>query len=402
MKNIYYGWKITWALAITQTVSYGVLYYGFGVFTKVIENEFSWSRVQTSGAFSLALLISGLSAFFVGSIVDKYGARLIMTLGSILATVMVFAWSYLTRLRDFYLLQAGIGLAMSAILYPVAFTVIAVWFRYKRPRAMLIVTFVAGLASTIFIPFESYLLEIMDWRAALRVLALVLAFSTIPLHALVLKRRPEDIGKLPDGLELDITNTETAPEKSITTKEAFKMPSFWWFSLAFALSALTVNAIAAHLVPLLSERHYSTALVASAAGSVGIMQLAGRIVFTPLNGKIPMRLVSAITFITHTIALLILALFVSTTGLWLFVIFYGIGNGAITLARAALIADSYGAANYGAISGAMAIFIALTQAIAPLGAGLLHDYSGSYETVIFSLAAASAVAAFAVYKAQRK
>jgi len=113
-----------------------------------------------------------------------------------------------------------------------------------------------------------------------------------------------------------------------------------------------------------------------------------------------LRAISAITFATHTVALLILAFFLSNTGLWLFVIFYGIGNGAITLARAALIADAYGAASYGAISGAMAIFIALTQAIAPLGAGLLHDYSGSYRVVILTLATASMIAALAVYKAQ--
>ncbi len=402
MKKLYYGWKITWALAITLTVSYGILYYGFGVFTKAIEAEFSWSRVQTSGAFSLALLISGLVAFSVGGLVDKHGARWLMTAGSVLASVVVFAWSYITNLRDFYLVQAGIGLAMSTILYPVGFTVIAVWFRFKRPKAMLIVTFVAGLASTIFIPFETYLLEIMDWRSALRVLALVLAVTTIPLHALILKRRPEDIGKLPDGLEIAIKNSDFEVEKSISTKEAFKMPSFWWFSLAFALSALTVNAIASHLVPLLTERNYSTAIVAAAAGSVGIMQLAGRIVFTPLNGRISLRKISAITFATHSIALLILAFFISNSGLWLFVIFYGIGNGATTLARAALIADTYGAANYGEISGAMAIFIALTQAIAPIGAGFLHDYTGNYQAVIFTLATASAIAVIAVYKAQKK
>lgn len=402
MKNIYYGWKITWALAITQTVSYGILYYGFGVFIKVIENEFAWSRIQSSGAFSLALLISGLAAFLVGTLVDKYGARWLMTAGSILASLLVFAWSNVNNLKDFYLVQAGIGLAMSAILYPVAFTVVAVWFRFKRPMAMLIVTFVAGLASTIFIPFETYLLSIMDWRSALKILALVLALTTIPLHALVIKRRPEDIAKLPDGLELDLKNSAIKAEKSISTKEAFKMPSFWWFSLAFALSALTVNAIATHLVPLLTERHYSPTLVAAAAGSVGIMQLAGRIVFTPLNGRVSLRTISAITFATHTIALIILAFSLSGYGLWAFVIFYGIGNGAITLARAALIADTYGAASYGAISGGMAIFIALTQAAAPLGAGLLHDFSGSYQLVVLTLAAASAIAAFAVYKAQEK
>ena len=400
MKNLFYGWKIIWALAITQTVGYGVLYYGFGVFTKAIEHEFAWSRAQTSGAFSLALLISGLLAFVVGNHVDKNGARVLMTMGSIIATAMVFAWSFVDNLKSFYLVQAGIGVAMSTILYPVAFTVVAVWFRFKRPKAMLVVTFVAGLASTIFIPLETYLLKIMTWREALRVLALILGLTTIPLHALVIRRRPEDIGLEPDGIKPQTNSGQIIPEIQISRKQAFKSQSFWWYSLAFALSALTINAIATHLVPLLLERGLTSTTVAAAAGSVGLMQLAGRIVFTPLNGRLPLKAISAITFATHTVALIILYTLFSGVGLWLFVIFYGIGNGAITLARAALIADSYGAKNFGSISGSMAIFIALTQALAPIGAGFLHDIAQSYKPVLLTLIFTSLVASVAVYIAQ--
>ncbi len=402
MKSIFYGWKITWALAITQTVSYGVLYYGFGVFTKVIEQEFAWSRAETSGAFSLALLISGLLGFVVGSHVDKNGARFLMTMGSIIATAMVFAWSLVVDLKSFYLVQAGIGVAMSAVLYPVAFTVIAVWFRSKRPKAMLVVTFVAGLASTIFIPLETYLLEIMSWREALRVLALIIGLTTIPLHAFIIKRRPADIGLEPDGIKPQTKDLQIMPEIQISRKEAFRSQSFWWYSLSFALSALTINAIATHLVPLLLERGLTSSTVAAAAGSVGLMQLAGRIVFTPLNGRLPLKTISAITFATHTVALIILYTLFSGISVWLFVLFYGIGNGAITLARAALIANSYGAKNFGSISGSMAIFIALTQAIAPIGAGFLHDLAQSYNPVLITLIITSLVASIAVYVAQNQ
>lgn len=62
----YWGWRIAWALAVTQTVGYGVLLYAFGVFTLPMETELGWSRAQTSGAFSLALLLSGIAAVPVG------------------------------------------------------------------------------------------------------------------------------------------------------------------------------------------------------------------------------------------------------------------------------------------------------------------------------------------------
>ena len=78
----FYGWRIAGALAVTQTVGYGVLYYAFSVFALPMEAELGWSRAQTSGAYSLALLVSGVVAIPVGRYVDRHGARLLMTLGS--------------------------------------------------------------------------------------------------------------------------------------------------------------------------------------------------------------------------------------------------------------------------------------------------------------------------------
>ena len=155
----YYGWRIAWALAITQTIGYGILYYGFGVLIKPMEAELGWSRAETSGAFSLALLVAGLCAIPVGRWVDRRGARGLMTAGSALGALLVLAWAHVQSLTALYLLATGLGLAMSAVLYEVAFTVTAVWFRRERPRAMLIITLVAGLASTIFIPLETWLIQ---------------------------------------------------------------------------------------------------------------------------------------------------------------------------------------------------------------------------------------------------
>ncbi|UCH26496.1 MAG: MFS transporter [Trueperaceae bacterium] len=190
----FYGWRITWALAVTQTVGYGVLYYAFSVFIRPMETELGWSRAETSGAFSLALLLSGIAAVPVGYWLDRRGARGLMTAGSVAGVLLVLAWSYVEELRAFYAVQAGIGLVMAVVFYEVAFTVVAVWFRRDRARAMLVLTMVAGLASTIFIPLASWLVAVLPWRDALRVLALVLAVGTIPLHALVLRRRPQDLG----------------------------------------------------------------------------------------------------------------------------------------------------------------------------------------------------------------
>ena len=374
-----------------------MLFYAFSVFIEPVEAELGWSRGQMSGAFSLALLLSGLVAIPAGRWVDRNGARALMTAGSVLGVLLVVAWSFTDNLFLFYLAQGGIGLAMAATLYEVAFTVVAVWFRRNRTRAMLIITMVAGLASTIFIPLATFLVETLDWRVALRLLALALVVGTVPLHALVLRRRPQDLGLAPDGLRQDLGGT---PERSVTPRAALRAPTFWWLSAGFALDRVIIMAIAAHSVPLLLERGSSPALAAAVAGSIGLMQLAGRMFFLPFADRFPLGRLTAVIFSLHGFALLALLTLPGSPGLWLFAALFGTANGAGTLAKASLIADTYGSAHYGGISGSIATLVAVLQIAGPLGAGALYDTFGAYDAVLWSLVLVSGLAALSVLQAQ--
>src|SRR5690606_16815016 len=190
-----------------------------------------WTRAQASGAFSAALLLSGLVAAPVGRWVDARGGRLVMSVGSAAGVLLLLAWSFVTTLPALYAVQAGIGIVMGMVLYDVAFTVLATWFRRHRIRAMIIVTLLAGLASTIFIPVATALQEGFGWRIALRLLALLLAVTAVPLHALVLRDRPARLGLEPDGEETG--SGDLLPEVSVNTGQAMRSRAFWWLSLAF-------------------------------------------------------------------------------------------------------------------------------------------------------------------------
>ncbi len=388
----YYGWRITWVLAVSQTIGFGVLFYAFSVFIKPMEAELAWSRAQTSGAFSLALLIAGLCAFPVGQWVDRHGARGLMTLGSSLAAVLLFAWSGVSDLLSFYLILSGIGLAMAATLYEVAFTVVAVWFLHKRSQAMLIITLVAGLASTIFIPLATLLTETMPWRDAMRVLAICYALGTIPLHAIFLRRRPADLGLEPDG-SATTASGPTPKESSLTLSEALRQANYWWLTISSGFGRLIATAIAAHSVPILLELDNSPALVAAVTGSIGLMQLAGRLSYGTLLRYLPLVQLAALMYLCYGLALLSLLLLPGSWGPWVFAIFFGVANGSSTLTRAALLADIYGANNYGSISGSMTALIAGLQTAAPIGAGILHDLTGGYTALLLILAACSGLAA---------
>src|SRR5690606_5518533 len=111
---------------LTEITSWGILYYAFSVFLTPIKNSQGWSVAEITGAYSLALLLSGVAAIPVGRWLDRHGPRVLMTIGSVAATALVVAWSRVDSLLGFYLVWAGIGLAMAAVLYEPAFQVVAI------------------------------------------------------------------------------------------------------------------------------------------------------------------------------------------------------------------------------------------------------------------------------------
>src|SRR5262245_26326069 len=107
--RVYYGWVVVATLALTETVSWGILYYAFSVFLVPMRNALDWSEATLTGAYSLALLVSGIAAPFVGRWIDRRGPRAQMTAGSLLGVAMVLAWSRAGNLAAYYLIWVGMG-----------------------------------------------------------------------------------------------------------------------------------------------------------------------------------------------------------------------------------------------------------------------------------------------------
>ena len=388
----YYGWTITLTLAVTETISWGIIYYAFSVFITPMETDLGWSRAELTGGFSLALLVMGGMAFPVGTWIDKHGARLLMTMGSICASLLVIAWSQVTDLAGFYLIWVGLGICAAAVLYEPAFAVVARWFVRQRGRALAIITFAAGLASTIFIPLSDALMNAVGWRDAILILGIFLAVTTIPLHILILRRSPDDLGLLPDGDA--ITNEMRPVPASVSLGDAIHSRFFWLFTFAFSLSFLASAAIRVHFIPFLIDSGVDASTAALASGSIGIMQVAGRLIFAPLESRFSTHAMVTGVFALQSIAMFTLLLGPSALIIGLFLIIFGTSYGAKTLARAAAIADLFGSSHYGRISSVMSIFLTVAGTIAPVGAALIYDRTGSYNLVlwlILVLAIASAV-----------
>jgi MFS family permease len=389
----FYGWPMLAGLSVAQVVSWGALFYSFAVFARPIEVETGWSRSQVTGAFSAALLVSGLASVAVGHWVDARGARGLMTTGSAAGCVLLFAVSRATSLAEFYVLWAGLGIAMAMVLYEPAFAVVATWFVRHRDRALTILTLVGGLASTVMAPLAAWLLASGGWRFACATLALLLGVVTIPIHAFGLRRSPAAVGQRPDGDDASTDASEPDISQADDLRPVLADRRFWGLTVAFALSSFVSVAACVHLVPCLGERRYSPLAAGSVLGLLGLMQLPGRIAYATLRRGLAWRQAAAAVFLIQAAALGALTSSQGGLALAAFVGLFGMAGGAATLLRAATVAELYGTRRYGRVGGVVALAGTIGRAAGPVAAALLLAVSHSYPVTFAALALTSGVAA---------
>lgn len=396
-------WELVVILGITETISYGVLTYAFTVFITPMQTELGWSRSALTGAYSLALLVSGVAGLLVGHWLDRHGPHALMTVGSCCAAALTLAWSQTRNLTLFYLLWAAIGIVMAAVQYEPAFWLIARRFSRSRGRALTALTFIAGFASVIFVPLAGALVQAQGWRGALVTLAIILAVGTIPAHALALRRRPSSTAPRVVGASAQAASARPVSQApGMTRGEALHSAAFWWITAAFFLISLSTSAISVHLVPLLTDRGYSQTYATTTVGAFALMAMPGRLIFTPLGDRFRRSWVIAFIFVSHALGMMSLLLAPGQAGIIGFVALFGTGFGAVTPARAALVADVYGPAHYGQISSVVALATMLARALGPLGMSLLYEYAGGYPAALVALTAMALLGVLALLLADRQ
>ena len=388
------GWWTVWALSVAQLVSWGTMYESFSLLVVPMETELGWSRAAMNGALSLGLLTSGLCAFSVGSWVDRYGGWAIMTGGSGLGVVCLAAWSSIDDLVALYLVWIGLGVSMSATLYEPAFAVITRSFPQSFRSRITAMTLVGGFASTLFIPVTQLLIHTLGWRQALVALALCNLAVALPIHAYFLRglARPRSGPELP--------RLETKAENQAAIRRALRHPVFWGLAVCFTMYFAASTALFFHIIPLLTERNFSPAVIAGVLAIRGPAQVAARFGMLTLTRQLRTELLGRVILAVFPLSLLLLVAFpFSTVALVIFVLLYGGVNGMMTIIRGTAIPDMLGREGYGAINGALTLPTNVIRAAAPFGAALVWGVTEDYSLVLWLMIGGGAVATAAFWYA---
>ena len=392
--RVFYGWWVLGATCLATFVTVGA---GPGVVTVLVKpmaDEFGSSHTELLGALTVSGLLAAVVSPVLGRIVDRYGARVVMAAIQVLFGMNLVLMSRMDELWQFYLLYGlGMGLATSGIMGVAGPAVAANWF--LRKRGMAFALFSASMSSTgfVFPLLAQGLVDLQDWRLVWLVMGVVMLVVPLPLAVLVVRRRPEDMGLLPDGAVAtpprhtrpiaggeDPAVEASAATAGWTLREALGTRTFW-----LVVAGLFLVTFPSFSIIIVMHAYY-TDLGISAGGAAKLVAFYG---FCAMFGSFLWG--GLVQAFRASVLLVPFALSYGTSIVLLVVV----GESALPLMYLVLVplgltivgsvqlgnqvwAEYYGRKELGSILGAAGLSRVVPTAIGPLVAALFHDLLGDY------------------------
>jgi MFS family permease len=360
------------SLGITQIITWGTTLYALGVLGKPIAADTGWGQSLVFGGLTVGLLISSVVSAYIGRLIDRRGARTVMSVGSVLAAIGLFALSQVADPYAYLAVWAFLGLAMRMTLYDAAFAALVQVTPSRGRRAISYLTLFGGLASTVFWPIGHELNAIYGWRTTLLIFAAINLLVCLPLHWLGLARRETD----EHAVQVTAAAGPAAPADA-PLEGAARSIAMVLFGLIVAASALVIGALAVHLVPILEAAGLAGGVAVTIASLKGVAQVAGRIWdLTLVRSWHPID-VGRISVLLMPVSFALLMLGGSSFAFALaFTLLFGVSNGLVTIMRGAVPLALFGSKGYGEVLGILATPYLLLAAVAPAAFAILVERYG--------------------------
>jgi MFS family permease len=405
----FYGWSVVAVAFVTMGIGVNART-AFSLLFPPILDEFGWPRGLTAGAFSFGFLVSALLGPFLGRLMDRKGPRAVMLLG----VVMVGAGlGFAPRVSAPWHLYLTLGVLVAGGTVCLGYTGHALflpnWFVRRRGLAIGIAFSGAGVGAITILPWLQQLIDGAGWRTAC--LAMTALVATLGPLNLLTRRRPEDLGLLPDGDRAATARGAPLPSNVVdhawvsvdwTLAQAMRTARFWWVALGFAGGLFAWYAVQVHQTKYLMEIGFAPAVAAGALGLVGFTGIVGQVGLGHLSDRVGREWVWTLACVgfAGTYALLLLMREHPTLALlYLMIAAQGMLGYGLASVFGAIPAELFQGRHYGTIFGTLSLASIIGGAVGPWVAGALHDHTGSYVLAFWIAIGASAVSATAMWLA---
>lgn len=364
---------VVFGACLTQFTVIGLLF-SYGLFFKVFETEFGWSRTMLSACSALSFLMMGVLAIGGGRLNDRFGPRRVLGFTGITYGIGYALISQVSEPWQLFLIFGtfiGLGLGTHDV---VTLSTIARWFESRRGIMTAVVKVGTAAGQIAVPPLAAILIVSLGWRSAVITLGLSAA-ALLLIAALAMKRPPVITGAGASITQIGLSYASARRSRIFWTLCAIQFlffPSLMTVPLHLAIHGMDLGMTPAKAATLLSV--------------IGASSIAGRLVVGGLIDRIGGRNALILCFAALILSLIAFLNTVAHWPLFTVVALYGFGHGGFFTVVSPTVAEYFGMRAHGAIFGTVLFFGTIGGSIGPILAGLVFDKTGSYQFAFLGLA----------------
>lgn len=387
--KFYPGWWVHAGLFFCAAVVIGSSAYTFGLFVVPVTEELSISRANISNGYIALLLGVALVSPFVGRLLDRFSARMVILSGAI---TYAAGLACLTLTKS-PLLMLIIMLVLVAYGYAACGTlsvntVIVRWFKRRRGTALGVMAVSTSTGGFIFAPLTAMLIENYSWRTALLINSGIVMTAIFLMTVLIIRNFPrgnepgyDEEFNAADNRRGDTAKNEESEmeeERTWTYAELIRNRNFWLLTLAIGLMLGSDQAMITAKVPYFLDIGIDMQAAAFIVSCMTASAICGKLLVGYLADKVDLRYVFCGVAVAHVALQLV---YIWAPGYWTLLFFatlFGIAIGGVFPVWSTMLAWIFGTKNYGTVMGAMTMATKGMAVVAVRFIGEVRDMTGSY------------------------
>ena len=400
-RKLYWGWLVVAAAFLVAIFGFGLGFYGPGIYLVALKARHGWSTGELSSAITTYYAFgAGLLFFVVGPLFDRWGARIVVTIGTVAMACGVIALTLLTRPWQIYAAFGVMSLGWATMSGAAINIIVAPWFDRRRGLALSWAMNGASAGGVVIAPMLVLLISRFGFSAGLNTAATLMLAILLPVVMLVLRPKHPDEHDMADLRSVSIKPPPSAAASANEGPEfrfeaVLRSRAFIMTSIPFALALTAQVGFLTHQVAFLSPT-IGTIAAGWAVSLTTFAAVAGRIATGFILDRFNRRAVASLNFVVQAVGLVILAASTEEAALYLGCLLFGVGVGNATSLPGLIVQQEFPKQHFARIVSLVVAINQLSFAFGPTLLAQLQHAEETYRVALLVCFAMEIVAAIAV------
>ena len=394
LRGFYYQPWLIVAMATMLQLSTNFIGQAFPILMVALQEEFAWSLTIITLAYFLRSMVSAVSSPAAGWLADRYGARRVLYLSTIIyvaGLVLLGTMTHIWQLYLYYAVMLGISQSLFRVNVP---TTVAAWFKRRLGLAVGIQQSAGGMGSSIMAPAMAVILSRFEWQTAFWTLAAI-AGTVILVLLLRFHGAPEERGLKPYGATGDDPPPAVPADPGVAQlrtkvflRQARHTRAFWNLILIHHLGCVGHSVVMVGVVIFATTKGISLETAAFIISIYSLTSVISRFSIPIMADQFGAKGVMVLAYFIQGITVALLLWAHEPWQFYLFAGLFGVGMGGEMSAFLVINRQYYGMGPVRTIFGFQQMGSGVGMAIGGLLLGIIVDLTGSYDMVwIISIAA---------------